>query len=335
MISFIIPIIHPQHKYISNYQDILNHLQRTLINLSYLGKNIKVIVICHKKPNWYKDFSKYTTFIVVNSQLFNILKHFDDGSLKYQNVNTNYINYLKLRGQYHNKDKGLKYFIGLLYLSRLKHPPKFVGIIDGDDFIHDNLLQYLEKQPDTINEFFFKKGYLMFAYGSSNILKIDSIYKINNFTNICGSNRVFRYNHLMTKIKSRLNYSFSNFFWNDLTKKLVIKELGILEIMTHVQQTPLLWNILPAFLGVHRLFVDNQINHKFHLQFNIAFIPYYVAVKLVHNNGHCTKNNKFNKKAIIKKYIKNNIISDPNYLDNLNKIIKSFHIQDVNVIQKI
>ena len=91
-----------------------------MINLTHLGKLVKIIVICHEKPQWYKDFSQSTTFIVVKSQLFDILKHFDDGSLKYQNVKNIYIDYLTLRGHYHNKDKGLKYFIGLLYLSKLR-----------------------------------------------------------------------------------------------------------------------------------------------------------------------------------------------------------------------
>ena len=67
-------------------------------------------------------------FIIVRSKIFQILKDLDGydlmigGQITLSKITSNiplkYQTYLEMRGKYHNKDKGLKYFIGLLYYFR-------------------------------------------------------------------------------------------------------------------------------------------------------------------------------------------------------------------------
>ena len=142
MISFIIPIIHPLHKHINNYQDILICLMRTLDNLLNTHVKVTIIVVAHKIPEWFQKKYQMVYFIKIQSKLFNFLKDLD-GEKTVQNIGegevegevekeremevegegekkdigprleipSKYKTYLSMNGKFHNKDKGLKYFL--------------------------------------------------------------------------------------------------------------------------------------------------------------------------------------------------------------------------------
>jgi len=120
-ITYIIPLIHPEHLNITTYDEILLCLKRTLNNLLLCKRKIHIIVLISKLPIWYKLYSTSVDFILLESNIFNELKKLDEGSISINSVkNTNkYVKYLNMKGQFHNKDKGLKYFLGLTYYFNL------------------------------------------------------------------------------------------------------------------------------------------------------------------------------------------------------------------------
>ena len=298
MITFIIPLIHPNHSKVKSYSDIFNYLSRTIINLLNQTIDVNIIIVCHKKPKWFLNTDKRIKFIFVNSIIFNILKNLDEKSKNIIYYKDNkYYEYLNYPGKYHNKDKGLKYFIALLYLSLEKNKPDFVGIIDGDDFIDINLGKYLMNQPLKYNQFFINKGYLMLAKNDSINIEISSIYKIKKFTDICGSNLL-----------------------NNFYKNRIVNELLINEIIINIKENPNAWKVLPLFLGKHQMYIGNKVSHNFHYLFKIKYIPFFACVKFLHTNNHSLCK-EYNEKKMIKKYTQKGI--SPKYN---NKILNDFRI---------
>ena len=90
--------------------------------------NVNIIVVCHKKPNWFLITDKRIKFIFVNSIIFNNLKNLDEKSKNIIYYKNNiYYEYLNYPGKFHNKDKGLKYFIALCGASEfLKITPRLL-----------------------------------------------------------------------------------------------------------------------------------------------------------------------------------------------------------------
>ena len=60
-ITYIIPIIHHQHATITNYNDILLCLKRTLNNL-IMKKGVHIIVVLNKLPIWYELYKHHVDF---------------------------------------------------------------------------------------------------------------------------------------------------------------------------------------------------------------------------------------------------------------------------------
>ena len=95
-ITFIIPIIHPEHTSIQNYRDVLLCLKRTLNNLLLIKNKVKIIIILNKLPVWHMLYQNHSTFILVNSNIFRLLKDLDDGTISRENIpkSNKYIDYI-------------------------------------------------------------------------------------------------------------------------------------------------------------------------------------------------------------------------------------------------
>lgn len=333
MNAFIIPIIHPNHGSISSYSEILNMLRKTLHSIKQLDSKVIVIIICHSIPSWHRDVKKFTIFIKVNSILFDLHHKLDyltflKNSNEYPEttIESNqikeilsepetkpYLDYLSLGGQYHNKDKGLKYYLGLLYLFKYskRQPINYVGLVDGDDFFHHNLTRYIDRNSDPCL-YVVQRGYLLFSESVTDTqLKIHDYYPIRNFSNICGSNRFFKYSRLNYLINNRLravinNRNFENFFKHRMVGEEIIDDL-----MINVTSSPDAWGILPNFLGTHRLSQSNSTHpiHPFQDKFSIQVIPFRAGIKTIHSHNHSFTNPEA-KQELITRYRNNGVLDD-------------------------
>ena len=286
MLYFIIPLIHFNHKKIKNYEDILKYLERTIISLKNIDYKVSIIVICHKKPSWFNKYRK-VIFIETNSNLQNILRKLDDKSKELSTYSKNkfYLPYLKLKGKYHNKDKGLKYFLGFLYISLLpiNKKPKYIGLVDGDDFIHRKIGVYLDNYDLKYNQFFVNKGYLLYGNGLNDKLEINKLYPINKYSSICGSNRFFRYSYFENKMKNRLTATFRKKSLNLLFYNKKVDNHLINEIVKNINNRKQVWEILPTFLGTHRLYLPSKnYTNSFHKQFKTIFLKELIGIKFIH-----------------------------------------------------
>ncbi len=310
MIAFIIPIIHPAYPRLNSYKNILIYLSGTLNSLINCQEERLIIVVGHYFPDWLiKQFIK-VHFIKLKSDIFKFLKDLD-GRRNTTNqiiVPNKYRCYINLSGTYHNKDKGLKYFIGLLYLNYLKINNKFVYLMDGDDFVINNIGEIVNSSPKNINMFVVQYGYLMFSNCkniNTNTLEIDRIYKLDDFSNVCGSNRIFRSHILQNKIKKYLDYNIPINVLNTFIKKRLVDEKFITILINNIKKFPNKWNILPKFLGTHRIFhkSSNSYPHNFIRRFTIREIPIRSAIKYIHTSNHSCNNIDTSHNTILAKIV--------------------------------
>ena len=213
MITYIIPLINPDHPKLTCYSDVLMWLEKTLHSIKKQSGKNQIIVVCHKKPDNYRIWeSRNIVFICVESPLFYYLMTLDSGEPTVGKTPSSslgiFSTYLGLGGEFHNKDKGIKYFVGLLYCFLQEKQPQFVGLIDGDDYLHTEIGSWLHKEaPKSANLFAVDIGYLVFSSGidtqESKKLNITGCYKLTNFSQLCGTNRFFRYAFLKQKLQRK------------------------------------------------------------------------------------------------------------------------------------
>ncbi len=349
MISFIIPVIHPQHVKITCYTDILICLTRTLDNLLDRPGNPTIIVVSHEIPLWLKKKYHQVHFIILKAAIFNFLKDLDgvansDQTSELDNIPNKYHKYLQMKSQYHNKDKGLKYFIGLLYYYNLpkREKRKFIGLIDGDDFIHKNLGKILNKAKSHMDMFVVQKGYAMFSKSLGKFtdpLTVNLFYELDNFSNVCGSNRFFKSTSLEEKLKRRLRFKIPDQEIVNLIKTKTVNDRLIHFISFNINSHPDAWSILPNFFGIHRLVLSDGISlpHHFMSNFNMVEIPIRASIKFIHTTNHsCDQNNKNIQNEIITRYKNIGLIKPKdNGYKQIREKMSNFGLRNFNTINII
>ena len=293
MISFIIPIIHPNHESKPNMKLINHNLYTTITNIKKIKSDKLIIIVTHYLPTFYNK-DKEVVYLLLTAEIFDYLNKENPSIDKYET-------FLSMPGEIHNKDKGLKYFIGLLWLFNTKYT-EYIFLGDGDDYIHCNLLIYLNKISKHINLFFINKGYL----------KINSkLYYLDDFTNTCGTNRIFKTTFLK-KTLFQLIYPFKN---KEKINKLIIRkqfnDQFITFLLNNIKEKPRAWTFIPLFLGVHRVYLnpEKQIFCHFILQkFNFKFLNLRLVIKNVHESNHSTR------ELLISDIVERYFTSNPNQL---------------------
>ena len=333
-ITYIIPLIHPEHLNITTYDEILLCLKRTLNNLLLCKRKIHIIVLISKLPIWYKLYSTSVDFILLESNIFNELKKLDEGSISINSVkNTNkYVKYLNMKGKFHNKDKGLKYFIGLTYYFNLPNSKKskYIGLIDADDFISKKIVNVLNSIPEKYNMYMVDNGYIMFAKNMNTSLNIKSIYPISNFSDICGSNRFFKSDFLQALFYKRFAKFYHGLNLYMLMKHKRVNNFLIDTIIKDINNNYKSWTILPLFLGKHRIFENRSYLHPYLKKFTIAKITDNIVIKYIHTSNHSTvsfnQNNDLKIESnLINRYKNEGLIDKKkNGTNNLNSVIDNF-----------
>jgi hypothetical protein len=310
MLSCILPLIHPEHRSVQNYAKIEQCLLWTLQNLLQHSTSIIVVIVGHRPPAWIHIFEKQVHFIQLDALLFQSIKDLDDGTCTLEDVPPRFLPYLTSSGMFHNKDKGLKYFIGLLYLTLLpkKLQPDFVGIIDADDFIRRDIGKQLDRTPSHMNMFIIQQGYLMMSPTSTSVshLHITGLYPLRDFSHICGTNRFFRFRPLCDLLWRRLRPDIPPQPLTILKSQRRIGDACIRAILSNIKNKPNAWTVLPKFLGLHRIVESNGVSppHPFASKFNMWILPGRNAVKFVHDQNHsCEQTGDESHTSLVQRYI--------------------------------
>lgn len=161
MLVIITTIRHPDNS--NSYERIEALLSRTLKSAcSQINKEFRVIVVCNQIPNT-KFQSPKVDFIKVN---FPPPSDKKGSSLKLEDC---------------RKDKVGKMITGILHAE--KYRPKYLMLLDSDDFISNKISGYVNSHPGQ-NGWHIDKG---FVYGDGGAL----IRRTQAFNTKCGSSHIF------------------------------------------------------------------------------------------------------------------------------------------------
>ena len=164
MLVFITSLRHPQNS--TSYEKIEYLLQRTLQSVSQqTNQDFRIIVVCNRLPKQYL-FPPKVEFISVDFPAPSTIK---GTAIDLEDV---------------HKDKGSKYFVGLLHAK--KYNPNYIMFFDSDDFISNRIVEYVNSQPEQ-NGWFIQHGY---AYGDG----LPLIRELQEFDKKCGTCHILNFN---------------------------------------------------------------------------------------------------------------------------------------------
>ncbi|PKG98815.1 hypothetical protein [Paraglaciecola sp. MB-3u-78] len=186
MLAFITSIRHPHNT--NSYKKAVALYEIAARSIcSQSNANFILVVVCNEKPVIEFHDERIHYHIVdfpVPPSLDEYLKTF---SISDQDVSCHPKKYFPNRG-----DKGTKILSGLLYAKQFN--PKYVYIVDADDWVNINIVQYLEEQADYpiwhVNEAYivnFKQKTFMTRYGISRhcgstfIYQTDFLLSLGNY----------------------------------------------------------------------------------------------------------------------------------------------------------
>lgn len=186
--SFVVPIIHPDHPRVKDYNRTLMALRATLGNLlQQTHQNISIVVCCHRKPPWHHEIDPRVHFLVME-------KH---PELPFQTFRV-----------YDNEasevDKGVKLAVGFAYASdRLK--ADYVMPMDADDFARADLAENVASgaMPQMGTDgWHIVRGFNLEIEAKSAGLSLRTAYEVQGFHRNCGSCRIFSSDALNRKFRS-------------------------------------------------------------------------------------------------------------------------------------
>ncbi|WP_299410242.1 glycosyltransferase family A protein [uncultured Roseobacter sp.] len=176
-ITFVLPLVHPQGGKVENYAVVEMILRETLTSLTAQhGPRPHVVVVCHQAPDWAGDFADHVTFLVIPEH-----PGFAAGR-----------NHVQV-------DKGMKYVLGT-WVALMEPAPDWIMLMDGDDFVHRDLLVHLQGQEVAEDGFLLAGGYHAALRPASTGFQLEAALKVNTFNDTCGSCRVFRASTLKDRI---------------------------------------------------------------------------------------------------------------------------------------
>ncbi len=176
-ITFVLPLVHPQGAKVENYAVVEAILRETLTSLmAQAGPSPHVVVVCHQAPDWAEDFGPQVRFLVIADHPGFAAGH----------------NHVQV-------DKGMKYVLGT-WVALRDHAPAWVMLMDGDDFVHRDLLTHLQVQDPPEDGFLLAGGYHAALRPAATGFRLEAALRVNTFNDTCGSCRVFRAEALERRI---------------------------------------------------------------------------------------------------------------------------------------
>lgn len=175
--AFVIPVVHPDGRKVSDYGVVENVLRETLTSLCAQDhQNTKIVVVCHRAPNWADQCAPNVHFLTI-------------GDHPAFAANRNHVQI----------DKGMKYTIGSMFA--IDHlGASLVMLMDGDDFIHRGLAAKLlaDDAPQSgMDGYIIIGGYHALVQPISEGIAIRGVFEVEDFDRTCGSCRVFTASELV------------------------------------------------------------------------------------------------------------------------------------------
>lgn len=180
---FVIPIRNPWDDKVSDYNCIEEVLKKTVESLySQTYSDTFTVIVCHKVPSWPQKFGDKVTFL-----------------------NVSHIPIFPPNRNQVKVDKGLKYIIGSLY-ARTILDPKFIMLMDADDYVNINLASSLinkyESQKTNVDGYLIKKGiHVDLEINPDYTIHYKNAYLVQKFNQSCGTCRIFKTESLIQKIQ--------------------------------------------------------------------------------------------------------------------------------------
>lgn len=177
MFAFVMPLIHPEHKRVGNFDRTLMALRGTLETLlRQTNPDIAVVVCCHRLPPWHEEIDPRVHFLVFE----------DHPELPFEE-------YFVYNCKASIVDQGLKNSIGSAYaIDRLN--AEYIMVMDADDFVRTDLVQDVldGKLPAMGRDGWnLSGGYNIEIENDETSLKLRNVYEVRGFHRNCGSCRVF------------------------------------------------------------------------------------------------------------------------------------------------
>lgn len=175
--AFVIPLVHPEHKRIKNYERTLSALRLTLDCLSgQEHDDVFVVVCCHKLPSWHHKFESRVHFLLLEAHRE---LPFDTPTV-YGNESS-------------EVDKGIKLTIGFAFARDFLNAD-YVMFMDADDFARKDLVSQIStnKMPKIGKDGWnIVRGYNVEIDADQNKSTVRTVYEVRGFHRNCGSCRIF------------------------------------------------------------------------------------------------------------------------------------------------
>lgn len=177
--TFVIPIVHPSGKKVSDYSTVERILTETIASITSAAGNARVLVVCHQVPDWHARFSDRVTFL-------NLADHWAFSAGR---------NDVRV-------DKGMKY-CAAIWFALADHAPDFIVPFDGDDFVrHDFCLATSTQLEKSLNVdgLLIEGGYNVALAPRDDGFALMAALQVRAFDRTCGSCRVLRAAKLRSEI---------------------------------------------------------------------------------------------------------------------------------------
>jgi GT2 family glycosyltransferase len=172
MFTFITSVKHPKNCF--NYKRVWDLLRDTLFSVcSQTCKDFRVIVVCNKDLGGFDG-------------IYRITKHTEVLTVDFPPPSGEATAHTGVRAC--NYDRGLKYLVGLLHAKQ--YDPDYVMFFDCDDFVSENIVATVNKQP-------LQSGWYCYR---GLFLRNWSVAFKKEFHRICGTSHILNYEQLTKEI---------------------------------------------------------------------------------------------------------------------------------------
>lgn len=184
--AFVIPLVHPRHPRVKDYDTVEALLRLTLANLAGQSyDDVHVVVVCHILPDWHEEVSDFVHFLVFGAR--------EEFPLDAKRVGFHRVAHV---------DMGLKFLVGLSF-ARDRLDADFMMPMDADDYVRGDLAYRIVQNDVTSggrDGWIITRGYHVELEVSPEWIAFKAAYEVGSYNRNCGSCRILRSNNIDEKI---------------------------------------------------------------------------------------------------------------------------------------
>lgn len=166
--AFVIPVVHPGGKKVSDYDVVERALRETVRSYGHQDYgDVVVIVVCHRVPGWAAEVAGSVRFVEIGAHpAFQANAH--DVQI----------------------DKGMKYTLGSV-LAIAGEGADYVMPADGDDYVRSDLVRRMfDADLGGHDGFLVTQGYNALITVAPDSFKIAQVLRVQDFDRTCGTCRI-------------------------------------------------------------------------------------------------------------------------------------------------